>query len=149
MKEGKMLRILIDLADKKGKDYGVFYLIDAWEVDTTKQVREIITIEKLIEQFTKKEGPFYQKYRITSDFRELEKNILANNEQSIKCFYKDTYDAYMENWKKEHPNEKDYNTWVQKERKKRRIEFQQMLGSFGLFGSMRQYKEIFDDISKF
>ena len=49
MTESKMTKILTDLSEKQ--DYGVFYLIDVWQIDESKRVREIIKVSDLAEEF--------------------------------------------------------------------------------------------------
>ena len=69
MTESKMTKILVDLVAEK--DYGVFYLIDSWQQDESKRVREIIKVSDLAEEFKKKEGRFYKQYKFGSYFKEF------------------------------------------------------------------------------
>ena len=133
MTESKMTKILVDLA--QSHDYGVFYLIDAWQTDETKRVRELIKVSDLAEEFKKKEGRFYKQYRLGSDFKELVKHIKKGEEMQIKCFYKDTYEAFIKEWKKNHPDEKDYDSWRKKMKKKDHRKFLEYVGSMGTFNS--------------
>lgn len=114
MTESKMTKILVDLA--AGKDYGVFYLIDTWQQDESKRVREIIKVSDLAEEFKKKEGRFYKQYRLGSDFKELIKHIEKGEEMQIKCFYKDTYEAFISG--KRNTLEKSMKSMFRKERNK-------------------------------
>ena len=132
MTESKMTKILVDLA--AGKDYGVFYLIDTWQQDESKRVREIIKVSDLAEEFKKKEGRFYKQYRLGSDFKELIKHIEKGEEMQIKCFYKDTYEAFIKKWEEEHPGEK-YEEYVQKRKEQRKKDYLKFMGTFGLYGS--------------
>ena len=121
------------MAQKVILDYGVFYLIDTWQQDESKRVREIIKVSDLAEEFKKKEGRFYKQYRLGSDFKELIKHIEKGEEMQIKCFYKDTYEAFIKKWKKkEHPeNEKIMTSWKEKRMKKERTieNFLKFMGS--------------------
>lgn len=133
MTETKMTKILMDFAQKY--DYGVFYLIDTWQQDESKRVREIIKVSDIAEEFQKKEGRFYEKYKLGVDFKELIKSLEKREEMQIKCFYKDTYEAFIEEWKKNHPNEKDYESWSKKNKKERSRKFIEYMSSIGAFKS--------------
>lgn len=133
MTESKMTKILTDLSEKQ--DYGVFYLIDVWQTDESKKVREVIKVSDIAEEFKKKEGRFYELYRLGSDFKKLHKHLLKKEEMKIECRYEDTYEAYMTKWKEEHPNEKSYGDWVRKMKKIDHRKYIEYISSLGLFGS--------------
>lgn len=133
MTESKMTKILVDLSEKQ--DYSVFYLIDIWQTDESKKIREVIKVSDLAEEFKKKEGRFYNLYRLGSDFKKLHKHLLNKEELKVEVRYEDTYNSYMEKWKQDHPNEKDYKTWVQKVKKKDHRKYLEYVGSMGFFGS--------------
>lgn len=140
MTESKMTKILIDLAARK--DYGVFYLIDILQQDESKRVREIIKVSDLAEEFKKKEGRFYKQYRLGSDFKELIKHIEKGEEMQIKCFYKDTYEAFtleksmIKKWEEE-------QEYVQKRKEQRKKDYLKFMGTFGLYGSSLIDNKIF------
>ena len=56
MTETKMKFTLKALAI--AQDYAVFYLIDSWQMDPSKRVREIIKVSDIYQEFEKKEGRF-------------------------------------------------------------------------------------------
>lgn len=138
MTETKMLKILKNLAENNSKDFGVFYLIDTWQQDPSKRVREIITIDNLIQEFTEKNGRFYKQYKVTSMFNKLVKYIENKQELTIKVFYKDTYEKFMNDWKEKNPG-KDYYVELNNRKKQYHKHYLKYMGSFGLFGSKLIY----------
>lgn len=116
-----MLKILKSLSERFGADYTVFYLDDYWG---NGDVREKVTIGHLIGWFQIKENNmFYNTYSITSHFKELCKHI-EKQERPIRMsyFFKDSYDKFMTDFKEKHPNEV-YEEFIEKERRKRPIEW--------------------------
>lgn len=133
MTETKMIKILTSLANKKGNEFAVFNMIDIWA--DKQPIRETITIEMLINEFSNKSGKFYMLYHIPENFRNLQKQIEIGHTAKLKWYYKDSHESYMSKWKEEHPNE-DYETWVKQERIKKNKEFGDYINSVtrGFFG---------------
>ena len=132
MTESKMTKILVDLVAEK--DYGVFYLIDSWQQDESKRVREIIKVSDLAEEFKKKEGRFYKQYKFGSYFKELIKYIKKGKEIRIKCFYRDTYEAFIKKWEEEQPGEK-YEKYIQEKKKQRKKDHLEIYEYFRILDS--------------
>lgn len=110
----------------------IIKVYDKWsfEVETTedgktcmskvKKVRHKIRVTDIVEDFEKKAGPFFDMFKVTQSFRELEKRIEADNfspkTYDIIATYKDTKEAFDKQWNELHPD-MDYETYQENRRK--------------------------------
>ncbi|WQJ53808.1 MAG: hypothetical protein [Wendovervirus sonii] len=77
-----------------------------FETDTYPcQVREIILLSDVIEQFKNNEGDFFDKYKVSSDFKELLKLIESHKTMEIFKLYEDSQQEKLDKWDTYHPDE--------------------------------------------
>ena len=128
MTYSKQITILKELIEKLGKDFVIFNILDTWSfeykgemgIERVETVRETITLGDVYEQFLNKTG-IYVFLKVTEDFRNLMSNITKSkfNPYTKKAFYQDSYDRFMEEWAKLHPD-KSYEDWENEQRRKRK-----------------------------
>lgn len=140
MTYNKMLKEIRQLAIQFGEDFEVIWLIDTWGISytgdigikRTNNLREVITIADLYEQFVKKSGEFYEKYKFTNKFRDLVKLINGKYFEPIQVskIYQDSQDKFIEEWNKIHP-EISYTDYLKKDAEKNHRRFDYMNAMLG------------------
>jgi hypothetical protein len=118
-----MLRILNEEISKKGKDFVIVNVLDAYafevgekDVERVRKVRETITLGHVLDAFEKKHGHLYDLFGVsTESFRVFIKEI--NNDEICpidkKVVFDDTKSAYIEKWQEFHPGE-NYEEYIKK-----------------------------------
>lgn len=147
MTENKILRKLEDYANKLGYDFVILRICDDYAhkkpedpesseplVMLDDYVRETRTLGDIVKQFLNKEGKLYDNYKISANFKALEKEIVKPGYKAPKVYkvYKDSFDEYYANWQKRHPGE-DFDEWVKKMEKKRHEKFVAYLNMIGAY----------------
>lgn len=140
MTYNKMLKEIHQLAIQFSEAFEVIWVIDTWGIsytgnmgiERTYDLREVLTIADLYEQFVKKSGEFYEKYKFTDKFRELIKMVQGEYFEPIQVpkIYQDSQDKFLEEWNKIHP-EISYTDYLKKEAKKNHRRFDYMNAMLG------------------
>lgn len=114
MTYSKQLKELQALIEKLGKDFRICEFMDTWKIKydgsmgmkRTEEVRGVITLEIIYEQFLNKSGIFYEAYKITDAFRAFVHDISVNYyvPRRRDIIYEDSYNKFHKEWNKLHPD---------------------------------------------
>ena len=127
MTYSKQIKELGTLVEKLGTDFRVYEFIDTWKIKydgpmgmkRVEEVRDIVTLDDIYNQFVNKQGEFYDLLKITETFRSFNKTITSVCFEPIQKLhlYDDSYDEFHKNWNKIHP-EISYEKYEQQENAK-------------------------------
>ena len=109
----KQIKELEALIEKLGSDFRIFEIMDTWKIKydgpmgmkRSEEVREVVTLQTVYDQFINKSGIFYEAYKITASFRSFVHNITQRYYEPIRrnFIYEDSYNKFHEEWNKIHP----------------------------------------------
>lgn len=126
MTETKIYKGLQQLASKVGNDFVVAEIYDAWGFDyeTKKGIdvqRNTETLELVLQQFDNKKGDYYDMFKVTSTYRDFEKEVLGNTYVPKKYYdeYEDTKNEYMKYFEETHPGV-NYDEWAAEQKRLKR-----------------------------
>lgn len=123
----KQIKELEALIEKLGSDFRIFEIMDTWKIKydgpmgmkRSEEVREVVTLQIVYDQFVNKSGVFYEAYKITASFRAFVHNITQRYYEPLRrnFVYEDSYNKFHDEWNKIHP-EISYEKYEKKEDEK-------------------------------
>ena len=109
----KQIKELEALIEKLGSDFRIFEIMDTWKIKydgpmgmkRSEEVREVVTLQVVYDQFVNKTGVFYEAFKVTASFRAFVKNITQHYyvPRRRDIVYEDSYNKFHEEWNKIHP----------------------------------------------
>lgn len=140
MTYNKQIRELEALIEKLGKDFKLCEFMDTWKIKydgpmgikRTEEVREVITLETVYNQFVNKSGIFYEFHKSTESFRDFVKVITGRYfkpEKNRKLIYEDSFNKFHEEWNRIHP-EISYEKYEKQEDEKEARRLSQLMAIY-------------------
>lgn len=136
MTENKIYKGLVQLSNKVGKDFVIAEIYDAWGFDfeTKKAVdiqRNSDTLELVLQQFENKKGDYYDYFKVTSVYRDFEKEVLSDKYTPKKFYeeYEDSKNEYMKYFEETHPGV-NYDEWAKEQKRLRKERVARQLAHF-------------------